>query len=334
MTPDSRIQPSLRGEGELRFDGEVVIVTGAGNGLGRAYALELARRGATVVVNDYGGATDGAGAGHAAADFVVDEITRAGGRAVPSYDSVRDDASCRAIVARALEVSGRIDAVVNNAGILRNARFDAMDDDRWFPVVETHLLGAFFLSRAVWPAMVEARYGRLVFTSSASGMWGRVEGANYGAAKAGLVGLCNVLALEGREHGILANAIMPVGSTRLGGAPEASDRSEAAQAVRDEAAHSRMSPEWVAPMVVYLASRACDRTHRYYSAVRGRYAEIFVGVTDGWVAPAGAPPAAEDVVARLDVIEDRRAYVVPDDTFDEVRIASARAEVAIADGIE
>jgi NAD(P)-dependent dehydrogenase (short-subunit alcohol dehydrogenase family) len=309
---------------EIRFDNRVVIVTGAGNGLGRAYALEFGRRGALVVVNDYGGSTDGSGRGHRAADFVVEEIVATGGRAVATYDSVREDAGCRNMAAIALDAGGRIDAVVHNAGILRNATFDDMDDDHWFPVVETHLVGGFYLARAVWPAMSDAGYGRFVITSSASGVWGRVEGANYGAAKAGLVGLCNVLALEGEAKGILANAIMPVGSTRLGGAPEASDTTAEAEAARAQARATRHSPEWVAPMVVYLASDRCDRTHRYYSAVRGRYAEIFVGVNDGWVAPAGEPPPVEELVAHLDIIEDRSTYSVPHDTFDEVGIASGR----------
>jgi NAD(P)-dependent dehydrogenase (short-subunit alcohol dehydrogenase family) len=315
-------------EAEVKFDGQVVIVTGAGNGLGRAYARELARRGALVVVNDFGGATDGSGGSRRAADFVVEEIMALGGSAVASFDSVREEEGCRHIAALALEAGGRIDAVVHNAGILRNTRFDGMSDDHWFPVVETHLLGGFFLSRAVWPTMVAAGYGRMVFTSSASGLWGRVEGANYGAAKAGLIGLCNVLALEGVEHGILANAILPVGSTRLGGAPDASDSSPEAETVRAQARADRMAPEWVAPMVVYLASNRCDRTHRYYSAIRGRYAEVFVGVSGGWVAPALAPPSVEDVVSHLDMIEDRSSYSVPRDTFDEVAIASRAVDAS------
>jgi NAD(P)-dependent dehydrogenase (short-subunit alcohol dehydrogenase family) len=317
---------------DVSFDSQVVIVTGAGNGLGRAYALELARRGALVVVNDLGGATDGTGGSRQAAEFVVEEIAASGGRAVASFDSVREEEGCRRIAAQALEAGGRIDAVVHNAGILRNTRFEGMSDDHWFPVVETHLLGGFFLSRAVWPTMVAAGYGRMVFTSSASGMWGRVEGANYGAAKAGLVGLCNVLALEGAEHGILANAILPVGSTRLGGAPDASDTSPEAETLRAQARAARMAPEWVAPMVVYLASNLCDRTHRYYSAIRGRYAGAFVGVSEGWVAPRPEPPTVEDLVDHLDIIEDRSSYWVPEDTFDEVAMASRAVDVATGVG--
>src|SRR5436190_1642692 len=311
---------------DLRFDQRAVIITGAGNGLGRAHALELARRGASVVVNDIGSATDGTGSSARTADFVVEEIRAIGGTALASYDSVADGAACRRLADQTLEAFARIDAVVHNAGILRNARFVDMDDDRWFPVVATHLFGAFFLTRAVWPHMVAAGYGRLVFTSSASGVWGRVEGANYGAAKAGIIGLCNALALEGAEHGIVANAVIPVAATRLAGAPEAADDSEAALAHRTAAYENRMAPEWVTPIVVYLASEVCDRSHRYYSAVRGRFAEVFIGVTDGWVAEGASVPTAETVAEHLVEIEDRSRFVVPSDTFDEVRLASTRVD--------
>jgi len=233
---------------DIRFDDRVVVVTGAGNGLGRSYALELGRRGALVVVNDYGGSTDGTGGGRRAADLVLDEIVTVGGRAVASYDSVRQDAGCRNIAALALEAGGRIDAVIHNAGIARNTRLYGMDDEHWFPVIDTHLLGGFYLARAAWPAMVDAGYGRFVITSSATGMWGRAEGANYAGAKAGL-------------------------------------------------------------------------THRYYSALRGRYVEIFVAVNDGWVAPAGEPPTVEELAAHLDIVEDRSAYSVPHDSLDEVLLA-------------
>jgi NAD(P)-dependent dehydrogenase (short-subunit alcohol dehydrogenase family) len=310
------------------FHDRAVIVTGAGNGLGRAYALELARRGASVVVNDYGGTTDGTGSSTRAADHVVAEIHAAGGRSVASYDSVAGDAGARAIATRALDAFGRIDVVVHNAGILRNAPFSEMTDERWLPVIDTHLFGGFSLSRAVWPAMVAAGYGRMVFTSSASGLWGRADGANYAAAKAGIVGLANVLALEGEVHGILVNAVLPVGATRLAGAPEASDTSAGAQAQRTEARANRMAPEWVAPLVVYLASDTCDRTHRIYSAVRGRYAEAFVGVADGWVAPGDEPPTADAVATHLGAIEDRGSYAVPGSVFHEVQLASARVDAS------
>ncbi|MBW8826713.1 MAG: SDR family NAD(P)-dependent oxidoreductase [Acidobacteria bacterium] len=279
------------------FKGRAVIVTGAGNGLGRAHAHELARLGADVVVNDLGGSPDGVGGSSRAADFVVDEIRSAGGSAVPNYDSVATDEGCRGIAATALEAFGRIDAVVHNAGILRNASFGEMTDDKLFPVLETHLFGSIYLSRAVWPTMVQQGYGRLVFTSSSTGVFGRINGANYASAKAGIVGLCNVLALEGEELGILANAVMPVATTRLGGAPDITDDSDEAKAKRAEAVATRprAQPEWVAPMVAYLASEACTTTHRYYSSAAGRYARIFIGVSTGWYAPERADDTEQAV---------------------------------------
>ena len=311
---------------DIRFDQRVVIVTGAGNGLGRAHALEFGRRGASVVVNDLGGATDGTGTSSRSADFVVGEIVAAGGRAVASYSSVADDVGCRAIAATALAAFGRIDAVVHNAGILRNAAFGAMTDDHVWPVLETHLLGAFFLSRAVYPTMTTQGYGRLVFTSSGSGAFGRVDGANYAAAKAGLLGLCNALALEGAAHGVLANALLPVGFTRLAGAPDAADDSDDATRARADAAASspRMMAEWVTPMAVYLASEACTRTQRFYSAALGRYARVFVGVAAGWDAEGDDPPSAEGVMEHLDQIESLDEYDLPSSVFDELGLIEAR----------
>ena len=308
------------------FKGRTVIVTGAGNGLGRAHAHEVARLGADVVVNDLGGSTDGVGGSSRAADFVVDEIRSAGGSAVANHDSVATDEGCRGIAATALDTFGRIDAVVHNAGILRNGSFDEMTDDKFFPVLQTHLLGSFFLSRAVWPTMVTQGYGRLVFTSSSTGVFGRINGANYASAKAGIVGLCNVLALEGEELGILANAVMPVATTRLGGAPDITDDSDEAKAKRAEAeaTRPRAQPEWVAPMVAYLASEACTTTHRYYSAAAGRYARIFVGVSTGWYAPDGHPPSAQDIAEEIKAIEDLTEYDLPSSVFHEIELINAR----------
>jgi NAD(P)-dependent dehydrogenase (short-subunit alcohol dehydrogenase family) len=311
---------------DIGFEGRAVIVTGAGNGLGRAHALELGRRGADVVVNDLGGSTTGDGASPRAADFVVDEIRAAGGSAVASYDSVADDAGCRALAEQTLARFGHVDAVVHNAGILRNAMFEEMTDERLWPVLQTHLLGAVFLSRAVYPAMIEQGYGRLVFTASGSGAFGRPNGANYAAAKAGILGLCNALALEGAAHGILANAILPVGFTRLAGAPEAADTSDAAVIARRdaEARSPRLQAEWVTPMAVYLASEACTRTQHFYSAANGRFARVFVGATAGWNTPGDAPPSVEDIAGHLDVIEDRAAYDLPTSVYDELELIRAR----------
>ena len=208
------------GADEIRFAGQTVIVTGAGNGLGRAYALDCARLGARVVVNDLGISTEGRGSDRAAADYVVAEIRDAGGTAVANHDSVASADGCAAIAATALESFGTVHAVIHNAGFTRNAPFEEMDDDLLLPVLAVHLLGAFHLSRAVWPTLVANGYGRLVFTSSGSGVFGRTNGANYASAKAGIVGLANALALEGAPHGILVNTVMPVGATRLAGTPE------------------------------------------------------------------------------------------------------------------
>jgi NAD(P)-dependent dehydrogenase (short-subunit alcohol dehydrogenase family) len=310
----------------IRFDDRTVVVTGSGNGLGRAYALEFGRRGANVVVNDLGTSTAGEGASRTNADAVVDEIVAQGGGAVASYDSVATDEGCRSIAATALDAFGRIDAVVHNAGIHRNAMLSDMTDERWFRVLETHLFGAFYLSRAVWPTMIEQRFGRMVFASSSAGAFGRINGVNYATAKAGLLGLCNALALEGEEHGILTNAILPVGFTRLSGAPDALDTNPEAEATRIAGKDRipRFDPEWTVPMVAYLASEACNRTHHYYSTASGRYARAFMGVAKGWRPDSEHPPTAEDIHAHLDLIEDRAEYDVPRSVADEINLVTAR----------
>jgi NAD(P)-dependent dehydrogenase (short-subunit alcohol dehydrogenase family) len=194
--------------------GKVVIVTGAGGGLGRAYARFLADNGALVVVNDLGGSRDGTGSGTSMADSVVEEIRSAGGRAVADYSSVVTAEGAQAIVATAIEHFGAVHGVVNNAGILRDAVFHKSSDEGWDAVMKVHLYGGYNVTRAAWPHMREQKFGRVVVATSTSGLYGNFGQANYGAAKLGLVGLINTLAIEGVKYGIVANAVAPLAATR------------------------------------------------------------------------------------------------------------------------
>lgn len=291
-------------ETAITFEGRVAIVTGAGGGLGRGYALELARRGARVVVNDIGGAVDGTGGSASAADAVVEEILSAGGEAVPSHHSVADPEQAAAIVDLAVETYGSVDVVINNAGILRDRSFANLTDDELEAVLRVHLVGAFHVSRPAFRVMKERGYGRFVFASSNSGLLGNFGQANYGAAKMGLVGLSNVLAIEGAKYGILSNVIAPVARTRmteqlLGPLAEAAD------------------PDRVVPMVVYLASEACRQTHEIYSAGGGHYARFFVGLTPGWTSAAAT---VEDIADHLDEIRDTNGFEIFDSAADELQL--------------
>jgi NAD(P)-dependent dehydrogenase (short-subunit alcohol dehydrogenase family) len=290
---------------DISFDGRVAVVTGAGGGLGKTYALELARRGAAVVVNDLGGSVDGQGGSDSAAQKVVDEITSAGGEAVASYDSVSTPEGGEAIVRAAVEGFGKVDIVINNAGILRDRSFGKLEWADLDAVLDVHLKGAFYVSRPAFAHMKENGYGRLVFTASNAGVFGNFGQSNYGAAKSGLVGLSNVLSVEGAKSGILSNVICPVARTRmtedlLGPAAEALD------------------PELVTPMVVFLASEACTFTHEVFSAAGGRFARIFTGLAPGWFAGKGVVPTAEDIAAHIDDIEKQDGYIVPTSIADEL----------------
>jgi NAD(P)-dependent dehydrogenase (short-subunit alcohol dehydrogenase family) len=304
----------------IDFDGRVVIVTGAANGLGRAHALELGRRGASVVVNDFGVAVDGTGPSHDAADRVVSEIEDAGGRAVASYESVATREGGVAIVESALAAFGRLDAVVNNAGILRNNSFAEMTPEQLHGVVDTHLLGSFYVSQPAFRVMRDAGYGRFVFTSSGSGLFGLTNQANYVAAKAGIAGLSSAVALEGAAVGIRSNVVAPVAVTRIAAGMRPDDISDADLALAgrgDPKLELPTEPEFVTPMVVFLASEACDFTQRIYSASGGRFARVFVGVTRGWYGPLDQPASADDVRAYLAEIDDRGEYQIPTTVFDE-----------------
>src|SRR6201988_4878369 len=281
----------------IDFTDQVAIVTGAGRGLGRLYALELARRGAAVVVNDLGGTMHGEGAGSRVADLVVEEITRAGGRAVASHDSVDSPQGGQAIVDTALDAFGRLDAVVSNAGIFNSIPFDQLSAEDWRRMLQVHLDGGFYLSQPAYKVMTKQRYGRFVFISSSAGNFGQPMEAHYAAAKTGLVGLSNVIAIEGAAHGIISNTVLPTGLSRMVtetvGDEKFLEESGFMRAIR---------AELVVPLVAFLASTACEVTHRNYSACAGRYARVFTGLGEGWVAAAESEPTAEDIQAHLDEV--------------------------------
>jgi NAD(P)-dependent dehydrogenase (short-subunit alcohol dehydrogenase family) len=297
----------------IDFAGQAVIVTGAGRGLGRLYALELARRGASVVVNDLGGSMHGSGADTGVADQVVDEITRAGGVAVASHDSVDSPEGGDAIVQTALESFGRLDAVVSNAGIFNSIPFEDLSTDDWRRMLGVHLDGGFYLSQPAYRVMKSQGYGRFVFVSSSAGMFGQHMEAHYAAAKAGLVGLTNVIALEGAPHGVLANTVLPYGVSRM-----VTETVEDAKALEESGLLQAIRPELVAPMVVYLASRACEFSHRNYSAFGGRFARVFVGLGQGWLAAQDTNPTADDVAAHLSEVSATEPFMVPESIYEEV----------------
>jgi NAD(P)-dependent dehydrogenase (short-subunit alcohol dehydrogenase family) len=290
---------------DLGFDGKVAIITGAGGGLGRSHALELARRGALVVANDLGGSVDGTGSGTTAAQAVVDEITAAGGDAVANYDSVATPEGGQAIVQTALDRFGRIDIVINNAGILRDASFKNMGPDNVNPVLDVHLRGAFHVTQPAWEHMRARNYGRIVNTSSGAGLFGNFGQTNYGAAKMGLVGLTRVLAVEGAKNNIKVNAIAPVAKTRM--------TEDLLGPIAD-----KLLPESVTPLVVFLAHEDCPVTGEIYTLGGGRVARVFLGVTKGIVEPKLTAEAVRD---RFADIRDEGGYEVPATMNDELRLA-------------
>jgi NAD(P)-dependent dehydrogenase (short-subunit alcohol dehydrogenase family) len=293
----------------IDFKDRVVVVTGAGGGIGRAHALLLAERGATVVVNDVGLSVHGDGAASGAAEAVVAEIEAAGGRALASTESIATPEGGEAIVAAAVAAFGRLDVVVHNAGILRDRSFAKLSAEDVQAVMDVHLNGAFNVLIPAFKVMKGAGYGRIVLTTSSSGLFGTFGQANYGAAKAGLLGLMNVLAVEGARFGITANAISPTALTRM-----------TEDLLGDIADH--FDPAHVAAVVAYLASERCSLTHHVLTAGGGRVGRIFVGVTPGvYVGPEVATP--ETIEERLDAILDLDGHVVPDDGLGEVALIRA-----------
>lgn len=291
MSPDHNSSPHVS---TMAFDNQVAIVTGAGGGLGRRHAIELARRGARVLVNDLGSAVDGSGASISAAQSVVDEITAFGGTAIANGDSVASEDGGAAIVAAAVDAFGQVDILVNNAGILRDAAFKNMSAEQVDAVLSVHLSGAFNVTRAVWPVMRDQNYGRIVQTTSGTGLFGNFGQANYGAAKMGLVGMMHVLSIEGARNGIAINAIAPIARTRM------------TEDIMGEAGKA-MDPELVTPVVVYLAHRSCDRTAHIYSVGAGKVSRVFIGVTKGIEDTA---LTAETVAQHIDEIDDPATFTI------------------------
>ena len=316
---------------DVRFDGRVAVVTGAGNGLGRDYALELARRGAQVVVNDLGGSGAGEGTSHSAADLVVEQIRDAGGEAVASHDSVATREGGEVIVRAALDAFGRVDVCINNAGFLRNGRFEDLTDGQIDAIIDVHLKGAFYVAQPAYRAMRRNGYGRFLFTGSASAMFGHAWQANYAAAKGGLMGLSHIVAIEGSAYGITSNLLLPTAQSRLAGEMDAGFMeipafAEAVGAADYSASAGRIEVPFNTPLAVYLVSEACRETHGIFSQNSGRYAKVRIVAADGWVAPAGdMPPTVEDVAAHFEAITDGAIGHEPLTVYDEFTAVAAAA---------
>ena len=288
----------------LGFDGKVAVITGAGGGLGRQHALLMASRGALVVVNDLGGSVDGSGSDKGAAAKVVDEIVALGGEAVADTNSVASAEGGEAIVQTALDAFGTVDIVINNAGILRDKAFHNMDESLVDPVFDVHLKGAFNVTGPAFRVMREKGYGRIITTSSAAGIFGNFGQANYGAAKMGLVGFTRVLAVEGARFNIAANAIAPIALTRM-----------TEDLLGDLG--QKLQPDYVAPLVTFLAHESCDATGRVFSVGGGRVAEIFIGECQGFTDADLSPESVRD---NWSTICDRDGYAVPAQIAEETKM--------------
>ncbi|QVM84664.1 SDR family NAD(P)-dependent oxidoreductase [Novosphingobium decolorationis] len=277
---------------ELRFDGRVAVISGAGRGLGRAYALLLANRGAKVVVNDNGSAILGEGEDEGPAQQVVREIEAAGGEALASVDSVATCEGASAIVQSALDAFGRVDILIHNAGNVRYGALDEIAVEDFHSVLDVHLMGAFYLVRAAFPHMKAQNYGRVVLTSSIGGFYGNQACVNYAVSKSGMIGLSNVIALEGEEHGIRSNLILPGAMTRMADGLDTSQ-------------YPPLGPELVAPMVGWLAHEDCALSGEALVAIGGRMAKIDMLETHGVFQPHWT---IEQVAARMEEIADPATY--------------------------
>ena len=297
----------------ISFEGRVAVITGSGRGIGRAHAIELARRGAKVVVNDLD---------RDVADGVVTDIVAAGGAAVASYTSVSTEAGGARLIGEAVDAFGTVHVVVNNAGLRRPGYFGSISLDDLDTVLDSHLRAAFFVTQPAWRHMQEQGYGRIVMTSSSSGMFSNQGLSNYAAAKSGIYGLMKALAYEGADLGIRTNAVLPFAATKRPGQVRVPDMArERARFISqqdvDSISAERSAPELIAHLVAYLASDRCAVNGEAFSACNGRYARVFVGVAQGWLAPDVESLDAETLESHLEEIRDLHEAKVPMWIFDE-----------------
>jgi NAD(P)-dependent dehydrogenase (short-subunit alcohol dehydrogenase family) len=280
--------------------------------------MEMARRGASIVVNDLGGSSRGEGADPSVAEATVKDIVDAGGKAVASHDSVSTPEGGEAIVRTALERFGRLDVVINNAGIFEFSSFEDLTIEAWRRMLNVHVDGSFHVSQPAFRAMKAQGYGRFVFISSSAGMFGNPGNAHYGTAKAALFGLTNVLAIEGANHGILANAVLPTGFSRMVTDSTEKSAHQFEPPPGFEEFRQAIDPDLVMPLVVFLASRACTLTHHNFASCAGRYSRVFVGLAKGWLSGAGTKPSVDDIAAHLDEINATDMFSVPAALVDEI----------------
>ena len=285
---------------EIRYDGRVAIVTGAGGGLGREHALLLASRGAKVVVNDLGGSFTGEGASHSPAEQVVEEIKAAGGEAVSNFDSVTDGEK---IVQGALDAFGQIDIIINNAGILRDVSFHKMTDEDWNKIFEVHVFGSYSVTHAAWPHLRDNQYGRVVMTTSAAGLYGNFGQANYSAAKLALMGLGQTLALEGEKRNIKCNVIAPIAGSRM------------TETVLPPDIVEKLKPQYVSPLVAYLCSEECPTNGGTYEVGVGHIHRVRMAAGEGTTVPAD-DLTPESVRDNWDKINDMTGAAYPDNLTD------------------
>jgi len=295
---------------KIDFTGRIAIVTGAGAGLGRCYALELAKRGAKIVVNDLGGSRDGTGSDDAAANKVVAEIKALGGDAVPNYDNVATRAGGENIVKTAVDAFGKVDILINNAGILRDKTFTKMDEENWDAVMNVHLKGAFFVTRPAFDVMKANGFGRIVMTTSGAGLFGNFGQSNYAAAKMGLVGLTNVLKIEGEKYNVRTNVLAPIAASRL------------TQDVMPPEFFEKMKPDFVAPAVLYMCSEQCMDSGMVINAALGYFSRSAVLTGPGAILSDGKKiPTPEEVMeswGRITSLDSPKFFKMLPEMFGEL----------------